>query len=130
MTARLYQKVVRPPKDGLIAFHVFTPALIHRLANPDFALPTIAVRDSRTNYRRFFLVHELQCFGPSRLAETFDTPLPGTGGRGVVFCLTAFPVLVFYRRGELDTFASPEDRDPKDILTEVLEFFTQSRKDG
>lgn len=102
------------------AFHVFTPALQYRLENTASTIPVMALRSSIHDYGKMKLYTRIECLGPSSLDPLFDSPLPGTGGRGVAIMFTEFPLRVWFPRGHkpgvIDT---PDGRNPKEILEEV-----------
>lgn len=103
------------------AYHVFTPALQFRLENKTTSqLPVMALRSSLHNFSKMKLFVRIEALGPSSMDPLFDSPLPGTGGRGVAICFTDFALRVWYPEGArpvpIDT---PDGRDPKDILEEV-----------
>lgn len=103
------------------AIHVFTPALQWRLENSNTDLPVMALRSSIHNYEMIRLYSRIEMLGPSSLDPLFDKPLPGTGGRGVAIMFTEFPIRVWYPEGHRPpAIKTPDGRNPKDILTEVL----------
>lgn len=114
------------PRGETYVYHVFTPALVYRLDpknnNPD--LPTIALRNSKDNYTSFWLVRGIVSFGQVDLTEKFKLPLSGTSGRGVVYCVTSDPFTVSYYPKQTAVIKTTDDkgldRDPKDILADVL----------
>lgn len=111
------------------AFHVFTPALQHRLSNSESQLPVMALRSSIHNYGLMKLYHRIEALGPSSLEPLFDSPLPGTGGRGVAIMFTEFALRVWYPEGQKPVaIETPDDRSPADIFSDVklqyeLQFF-------
>lgn len=103
------------------AFHVFTPALMHRTENPNSVIPCMALRSSAHEYKKMRLYNRIECMGPSALEPLFGNPLPGTGGRGVAIMFTEFPLRVWYPSGRRPpTIETPDGRNPKDILQEVI----------
>lgn len=102
------------------AIHVLTPALQYRLENSGTELPVMALRSSIHNYQKVRLYTRIECLGPSSMDPLFDTPLPGTGGRGVAILFTEFPIRVWYPEGQKPaSIETPDGRSPKDILEEV-----------
>lgn len=103
------------------AFHVFTPALQHRLTDKASSVPVMALRSSLHGYTKMKLYARIEALGPSSLDPLFDAPLPGTGGRGVAIMFTEFPLRVWYPEGHKPpVIETPDGRDPKEILAEVL----------
>lgn len=117
---KLVSEIIEAVPGVKRAFHVFTPALQHRLENNASTLPVMALRSSVHNYGKMKLYARIECLGPSSLDPLFGNPLPGTGGRGVAIMFTEFPLRVWYPEGQkppvIDT---PDGRNPKDILEEV-----------
>lgn len=102
------------------AYHVFTPALQFRLENSNVTLPVMALRSSKQNFEAMLLYHRIEALGPSSMDPLFDSPLPGTGGRGVAICFTEFALRVWYPEGQKPTLIeTPDGKHPKDILEEV-----------
>lgn len=108
-------------RQGVLrAVHVFTPALQYRLEHGGH-LPVMAVRSSLYGYRKMKLYHRVQILGPSTMDPLFDAPLPGTGGRGVAILFTQAALRVWYQDRLPDlTLDTSDNRDPKDILQELL----------
>lgn len=104
------------------AIHVLTPALQYRLDNKGTSdLPVMALRSSIHNYSKVKLYTKIECLGPSSMNPLFDEPLPGTGGRGVAILFTEFALRVWYPEGQKPaTIDTPDGRNPKEILEEVL----------
>jgi hypothetical protein len=119
-SVKLVSEVIDAVPGVKRAIHVLTPALQHRLENNTSELPVMALRSSIHNYGRFKLYHRIECLGPSSMDPLFDSPLPGTGGRGVAILFTEFPIRVWYPEGQRPTaIDTPDGRNPKDILEEV-----------
>ena len=119
-TTNIVSEVIDAVPGVRRAIHVFTPALQYRLQKNDSALPVMALRSSLHGYTKMMLFHRIECLGPSSLDPLFDTPLPGTGGRGVAIMFTDFAVRVWYPENQrpvaIDT---PDDRTPADIFEDV-----------
>ena len=117
---KLVSEIIEARPGVKRAFHVFTPALQHRLENSDSNLPVMALRSSNHNYTKMLLYHRIEAHGPSSLAPMFDKPLSGTGGRGVAIMFTEFPLRVWHPEGQKpEVVNTPDGRNPKDILDEV-----------
>lgn len=114
---------LKPVNNQRWAYHVFTPALMHRLkASGKLQLPTVALRSSLNNYNSFVLVDRIKVKGPSELTCIYDTPLPGTNGRGVNICFTESPVEIFYK-GHFPISFFCDNKTSEDLLKEVLKVY-------
>ena len=105
------------------AIHVFTPALMHRLANKakGSTLPVMALRSSLHDYSKFKLYQRIELLGPSSMDPLFDQPLTGTGGRGVAILFTEFAIRVWRYEDETPAVIdSADSRKPEEILADVL----------
>lgn len=117
---KLVSEIIEAVPGVKRAFHVFTPALQYRLENNASGLPVMALRSSIHNYGKMKLYTRIECLGPSSLDPLFDSPLPGTGGRGVAIMFTEFPLRVWYPEGQKPPVVdTPDGRNPKEILEEV-----------
>jgi hypothetical protein len=117
---KLVSEIIEAHPGVKRAFHVFTPALQYRLENNASGLPVMALRSSIHNFSKMKLYVRIECLGPSSLDPLFDSPLPGTGGRGVAIMFTEFPLRVWYPEGQKPTVIdTPDGRNPKEILEEV-----------
>jgi len=118
---KLVSEIITATPGVRRAFHVFTPALQHRLTHKGSNLPVMALRSSLHGFTKMKLYHRIQALGPSDLEPLFDNPLPGTGGRGVAIMFTEFPLQVWYPEGHKPaTIDTPDSRKPDEILEEVL----------
>ena len=115
------QTTYSPFHGDRLAFHVFTPALVHRL-DPKSALdlPVMALRFEHENFEQMMLFDRIECLGASSLDPLFDSPLPGTGGRGVAIMFTYGPVRCSWRGRSVPKIDCNDSRTPKDILADVL----------
>lgn len=121
MAVKLVAEIIEASPGVRRAYHVFTPALQHRLANNASDVPVMALRSSVSGYEKMKLYHKIEALGPSVMEQLFDNPLPGTGGRGVAICFTEFPLRVWYPEGQRPpVIETTDDRNPADILKEVL----------
>lgn len=124
--------LIEPAPGTEWAYHVFTPALVYRLANPDSRVPVMALRSPESGYRLMRLFHQIDCLGPSQLRPLFENPLPGTAGRGVAIQFTSAPIRVWWtgsRRRVLlpaEVFC-PDDRTPQAILEDVFALYPGCR---
>lgn len=116
-----------PAIPGVVrAFHVFTPALMHRMKNPNVTLPVMALRSSIQNFEAMMMYQQIEALGPSVMREMFDKPLPGTGGRGLAIMFTEFPIRVWYSEHfQSKPIATHDGRTPDEILQDVLEMYTE-----
>lgn len=118
---KLVSEIIEAAPGVRRAVHVFTPALMHRLANKGSTLPVMALRSSRHDFGKMKLYQRIEMMGPSSLDPLFDKPLPGTGGRGVAIMFTEFPLRVWYYEGEAPAVIDTNDkRKPDEILADVL----------
>jgi hypothetical protein len=121
----LKSRLIEPEANEEWAFHVFTPALLYRAANPSSDLPVMALRSPKSGFHLMRLFHQIDCLGPSQLRPLFGSPLPGTGGRGLAILFTSSPMRVWWTvakaKRELPAEVyCPDDRDPKVILEDVF----------
>lgn len=118
---KLVSEIVEAVPGVKRAFHVFTPALQHRLKNKDSNLPIMALRSSLHGYAKMRLYHKIEALGPSSLEPLFDAPLPGTNGRGVAIMFTEFPLRVWYPEGQKPaTIDTPDGRNMDEVLEEAI----------
>lgn len=120
----LVSEVIKAVPGRKLALHVFAPALAHRKANPGNTLPVMALRSSLHNYGKMRLYHRIDMLGPASFEEIFDNPLPGSGGNAVAIVFTEFPIQVWYEEGQPPATIDTDNRDPKDVLNEVLQRYT------
>jgi hypothetical protein len=116
------KSIILKPKEGNIAFHVFTPALMYRLdKNNPIEMPVMALRLSTDNYEQMMLFDKIECLGQSSLDPLFENPLPGTNGRGVAIMFTKGRVRCHFRGRKVPVkIDCTEGRDPKAILADVI----------
>lgn len=85
-------------------------------------LPVMACRFSNDGFDSVRLFHEIQCLGSPIFVDITDEPMPGSKGVVAVF-QTHDRIRVFWPKGR--NFPSPvstsNDRDPADILREIVE---------
>ncbi len=100
------------------AVHVFTPSLMHRIKHKE-PVPVMAIRCASENYTEMRLYERVTILGPSSVEPIFDTPLPGTGGRGVAIMFTEAPI---YAEWDLPPrpIDTSGDQKPEAILEDVL----------
>lgn len=120
----LISRILKANPGTIRAFHVFTPALQHRLEHKESRIPVMAIRSSRHNYQKMRLYSKIVCLGQSEMREMFDKPLPGTGGRGVAICFTDGPVRVWYDDEHAPVlFNTADGTNPKDVLAKVVSHY-------
>jgi len=81
------------------AIHVYTPELLKRLSGEGYG-PVVAIRSELDDFNSYVLCRGVEWSGRTSLVELFDKPLPGTGGRGVVYNLTASALTVLLDQGQ------------------------------
>jgi len=106
----------------LRAVHVFTPALVERLKTKEHQ-PVMAVRCETSNYCQMKLCYHVQIDGPSEMKEIFDSPLPGTDGRGVAILFTRSPITISY--GEKLVTINTRDKKPDEVYNKIRKYITE-----
>lgn len=125
---QLHSTNISPRRDETFAFHVFTPALLHRLnedADPPLDLPVMALRSSKQNYNTMLLFDRIEVQGPSQLEPLFDNPLPGTGGRGVAIMFTKSILHCSFRGNPPQAIDCDDKRTPKEIFADVISLYNE-----
>lgn len=112
-----------PPEE--FAFHVFTPALMHRIQHGlKCNLPCMALRSSLDNFETMVLYHQIDVLGESSLRPLFAKPLPGTNNRGVCIMFTKATLRVWYPSNKpLVQISTANTRKPEDIMNEVMSLY-------
>lgn len=95
------------------AIHVYVPALMERRKSwrANAGQPVMAVRSALYNYTKMRLYRRVEILGPAELVE-METPLPGTGGRGVAILITTAAVRAWYDAGTTPKTIDTSDAQP------------------
>lgn len=89
------------------AIHVWTAKLMERMKDNKGQMIWL-VRSSKYNYKKALVCRRVEFNGRCSGEDIFDTPLPGTGGRGVAILFTSCEITVYYD-GEKPQYVDMDD---------------------
>ncbi len=100
------------------AIHVYTKVLVERMKE-DKGQMLWLVRSSKHNFKKAIICRRVEWNGPCSGEDMFNTPLPGTGGRGVAILFTSCELTLHFDGDKAkiidmdDDVKKPEEKKPE-----------------
>ncbi len=97
------------------AVHVYTKQLMERMKDNQNQMLWL-VRSSMYNYTKALVCRKVEIAGPATGEDLFDTPLPGTNGRGVAILFTKSEVTLHFEGDQIEMIEMEDKPKPEKVV--------------